>query len=104
LYAQAPNQVGRFGAAVAEVPDVDGDGGFDIVVGEPYGRRLIDELNQAVGMVQLHAGSDGAFIREFLMPVPQSAAQFGFAVAGARDLDGDGLGDVIVGASLFLGH
>ncbi len=88
----------RFGAAVSSV-DVNGDDFSDLIVGEPfYDGPLADE-----GRVLVYLGSaDG------LDPVPawtrrghQAGARFGAALAGVGDVNGDGYGDVAVGAPGF---
>jgi hypothetical protein len=81
----------RFGDAVAAVGDVDLDGVTDFVVGAPEDR--IGGL--VAGRASLHSGADGAELRAWIGPTP---SRFGFAVAAAGDLDGDGVSDVAVGA------
>ena len=83
-----------FGSALALAPDVDGDGLADLLVG-----------------ASAHGGSGAAFL--FLSPIDgdrldseadatftgeATSDQAGREVAGAGDLDGDGLGDLLVGA------
>ena len=90
------------GTSVAHAGDFDGDGLADFIIGAPGGSgdtgsayvifdasaaqsgqlRLADlEANQGVKLVGFEADSD-----------------FGFSVAGAGDINGDGYADVIVGA------
>jgi hypothetical protein len=86
---------GSFGASIAWVPDVDGDGFPDVIVGAPnesWGGR------PGVGRVYLYSGGTGVYLRTLLSPIRETGAQFGAAVAGIADLDGDGRGDIIVGA------
>ncbi|MEM1044228.1 MAG: choice-of-anchor D domain-containing protein [Bacteroidota bacterium] len=78
LEIPSPGQMGNtfFGRSLKSIPDTNGDGRGDILVG--YSRR-----------VQLYSGADGSLLREFAEPTPR-----GFA--GVPDVDGDGRGDVLI--------
>lgn len=91
----------RFGAAAASAGDVNGDGFDDVIIGEPDPFFSIDPTSPPSfqGQVSIFLGSaaglqsapsqtlhDGNFVR------------FGAAVASAGDVNGDGFGDVIIGA------
>ncbi|MBL8860724.1 MAG: FG-GAP repeat protein [Planctomycetes bacterium] len=80
-----------FGTAIARVPDADGDGVDDMAVGAPSFAS-----NLRPGYVRLHSGRTGALLWTVLGSANQD--QFGGAVAGLGDLDGDGRGEVLVGA------
>lgn len=82
----------RFGQAVARVPDVNADGRAEILVGAPEDSGAADRA----GRVVLLDGRTGAELRSW-----QGVAAFdylGMAVAALPDLDGDGAGEVVLGA------
>lgn len=89
---------GRMGRSVAEAGDVNGDGYADIVVGMPLGENPAGTPDE--GLVCVYRGSNtgiGAAAFDQLEPnLP--GYQFGAAVCGGGDVDGDGYSDVIVGA------
>jgi hypothetical protein len=97
------NNGDRFGSAVASIGDLDGDGVTDMAVGAPgdddggtdRGAVWILFLN-ADGTVRLKrkiADSTGGFDGTL-----NDGDRFGSAVASIGDLDGDGIGDLAVGA------
>ncbi|MDZ4755762.1 MAG: hypothetical protein SGJ11_14855 [Phycisphaerae bacterium] len=91
---------GRFGFSVAAIPDCDGDGHDDVIIGAPgeNGGGVDD-----AGRVYIHSGATGALIRGHSSPNDTVDGAYGFAVAGVGDLTGDGRGDYIVGAPLEAG-
>lgn len=95
LVSPAPEAGGWFGAAVASVPDADGDGVDDVLVGA-Y-REDVAGVQDA-GRAHLYSGATGALLQTLVSPVPERFAYFGKAVAGVPDVDGDGRGDLAVGA------
>jgi hypothetical protein len=95
-----PEQGGGFGTVVASVPDVNGDGVDDVIVGA-FGQKVGAILG--AGRVTIHSGANGAVLRTLVSPNKQTTGWFGGAVAGVPDLTGDGRGDVVVGAYNELG-
>jgi hypothetical protein len=92
----------RFGTSVAGAGDVNGDGFADVVVGAPNADSLgIDE-----GAAYLFLGSATGLEAEpvWVIHGGQARANLGKAVAGAGDVDGDGYGDVLIGAPGFDGQ
>lgn len=79
---------GRLGSSLAPVPDVDGDGLSDLLVGAP-GEAM------GGGRVHLVSGADGSRIRSL---AGEPGSRLGESVAGSGDRDLDGRPDVALGA------
>ena len=80
---------GFFGWAVSELQDVDADGVTDFIVGDP--------TRAGGGAVHAYSGASASQLFSAVRPAPNV---YGFAVADAGDVDGDGTNDVIVGDPL----
>jgi hypothetical protein len=85
-----------FGHGVASAGDVNGDGYDDVIVGAPY----FDGGQTDEGRAYLFHGSASGLEAEPAWVVESNRAGilFGYAVAGAGDINSDGWDDVIVGA------
>lgn len=83
----------RFGAAVATLGDINGDGYGDYAIGAP-------EANAGAGAVRVRFGGPSMLADATLSGVDHAlaGAQFGASIAGLGDVDGDGYGDFAVGA------
>jgi hypothetical protein len=82
----------QFGAALAHAGDVNGDGYDDVLIGAP------NPVQQGQAFV-FFGGEDGlASDPAWTATDQQTQGNFGYAVAGAGDLNQDGYGDIAIGA------
>ncbi len=90
----------NFGAKAACAGDVNGDGYSDVIIGAyTYDDNLLDE-----GVVFIYYGSSAGLSATpdcMLDDANMTAASFGYSVASAGDVNGDGYSDVIIGAYTY---
>ena len=84
----------EFGHAVALAGDVNDDGRSDVLVGGPK----YDVPPTAVDRGRVYCYSGATMTLGWAFSGTSNNAQFGFAVCGAGDLNGDGVSDVAIGA------
>lgn len=84
----------RFGAVVAAIGDIDGDGSADVLIGAP--RQDLGGLSTDAGRVYVFSGDSGTLIRMIDGPGPN--ARYGSALADVGDQNGDGVRDFAIGA------
>ena len=90
----------KFGITVSTAGDVNGDGYGDVVVGAS--NYADDESREGAAFVY-HGGPAGltAGPADWITQGNQEGAAHGFAVSTAGDVNGDGYGDLIVGAPTY---
>jgi hypothetical protein len=84
---------GYFGCSVASAGDVNGDGYADVIVGA-YA------ANSNTGRAYLYLGSATGISTSPTQTITGFGGSFGYAVASAGDVNGDGYADVVIGAYL----
>jgi hypothetical protein len=92
----------KFGITVSTAGDVNGDGYGDVVVGAS--NYADGESNEGAAFV-FHGGPAGLTTgpADWITQGNQEGAAHGFAVSAAGDVNGDGYGDLIVGAPTYNG-
>ena len=89
----------NFGWSVATAGDVNGDGYSDVIVGAPnYDNGQTDEG----GVFVYHGSITGLSLSpSWTKEINQVSAKFGWSVATAGDVNGDGYSDVIIGTPYY---
>ncbi|MBI5485863.1 MAG: FG-GAP repeat protein [Deltaproteobacteria bacterium] len=90
--------VAYFGSSLAAAGDLDDDGFSDVLVGAPGQTYGVPNDGSVFVLGGSATAPGGASIAQLGSPGGDSGAEFGYAVAGAGDVNGDGVFDVIVGA------
>lgn len=86
---RGPVELAIFGYAVNDAGDVNGDGFADVIVGAP------GASNSLSGNSYIYSGATGALLHTGYGA--HAGNSFGHSVAGAGDVNGDGVDDFIVG-------
>ncbi len=89
----------KFGTSVSSAGDVNGDGYGDILVGAPYYDN--GQADEGAAFVYYGSYSGPSSTPDWIGESNNAGALFGFSVAPAGDINGDGFGDILVGAPEF---
>ena len=94
---RSPHEVaqGLFGNRIAAIPDINGDGKWEIAIGAQG--EWVGSIDVA-GRVYVFDGATGTLLRTLVSPNAQSYGFFGGSLAGMPDVDGKNGGELIVGA------
>jgi hypothetical protein len=98
---------GNFGHSVSPAGDVNGDGYGDLIVGQPRdasvsGQRAFVYLGSATGLrASFNNTNSLGDWKAVGGPTFNGVNAFGWSVASAGDVNGDGFDDVVVGAPAF---
>lgn len=93
LQSPNPQSGAQFGLQTDAVPDADGDGIPDILVGAPF--ETVSGKADA-GRAYLMSSADGSVIRAFKSPQVEEGGLFGTMVEGTESIAADGFPDVAV--------
>ncbi|MCY7363599.1 MAG: integrin alpha, partial [Ignavibacteria bacterium] len=88
----------RFGYSVSSAGDINGDGISDLIVGDYLNDNNGNNSGRAYVYINSNTGNDIEDIT-FINPTGITNEAFGFQVASAGDVNGDGYKDIIVGAA-----
>jgi hypothetical protein len=93
-----------FGCAIAGLPDIDGDGHGDILIGARSAYRIDGIFGlQWEGAAYLYSGASGRLLRTMVSPHfgeynGGNPGDFGFSLAVMPDVNGDAVPEFVVGA------
>ncbi|MDZ4712487.1 MAG: integrin alpha, partial [bacterium] len=89
----------NFGWSVATAGDVNGDGYSEVIVGAPY---YDNGQTDEGGVFVYHGSINGLSLTpNWTKEINQASALFGWSVATAGDINGDGYSDVIIGSPTY---
>ncbi len=101
VHSQNETTGAEFGASLAEISDIDGDGIPELVVGAPSAdNRRCCSWPRDAGLVYIYSGRTLRLLHTLESPSKPTNiyAHFGRSVANAGDLDGDGFDEILVSA------
>ena len=89
-----PQPIASFGASLAMLRDINGDGKPDLIVGAPFHD---DGTGKHPGAAYVLSGADGTQLRSHVPPQIAGDNRFGVSVTNVSDQNGDGVNDYIIG-------
>jgi len=91
----------RFGYSVSGAGDTNGDGYGDVVIGAPG----YSSEGSETGRVFIYNGTSSGLVSAPTLAIDGSSpdAMFGYSVSEAGDVNGDGMGDILVGSPYYDG-
>lgn len=102
----SPQANAHFAFFIQNVGDVNGDHKADIAIGTDSqsvgtgcGTPEPNQCNEGQGKAWVFSGANGHLLYALNNPAPQSSARFGSRIGNAGDITGDGVSEIIVGAS-----
>lgn len=98
-HVQGSQSFEQMAYCVSTAGDVNGDGYTDVIVGAPLYDNV--EINEGAAFVYLGSANGISSIPAWMAEGDQSSAHFGINVSEAGDVNGDGFGDIIVGAEWY---
>lgn len=98
-FADTQQDGADFGTSVSSAGDVNGDGYCDLIIGIPNFQN--GQTGEGRAVVYYGGASGPGTVPNWTMEVNQPNAEFGFAVSGGGDINGDGYADVVVGAPSY---
>jgi hypothetical protein len=89
----------RFGSSISFAGDVNGDGYSDVIIGS----FVFDngQTNEGAAFVYHGSASGLSSSANWSIESNQASANLGVSVSDAGDVNGDGFGDVIIGANFY---
>lgn len=90
---------GRFGIAVSAAGDINGDGLWDVMVSDYIWTETFDEEGAAFLFLGTPSGLDTECFQTIRSPSAEESGFFGWRMASVGDVNRDGLGDVLIGAT-----
>jgi len=94
-----PVSSSAFGATVSDAGDVNGDGFGDIIIGAPNFTN--DQTLEGAAFLYYGSSDVTESVASWDVAGGSSGDEFGFSARTAGDVNGDGFGDVIIGAPGF---